>query len=144
MKNRNLYLYKKMRYDTKTVLKKFSSFMFDSFFDDEKIIDVARKVFEYETPIYCAKPHNLSDVTYQKWLYDMFIYLSLSNHLILLLDGAKLWCNVEVISYNDFSREMIELNPNKDFTIIDANKKIVFDFSCGETDYEIRVLNCKT
>ncbi len=143
MKNKNLYELKKLQYITKMRLKVFSSFVFISFFEDEEILTRVRKIFQYDIPVCYRKAYNLSDTVYYKWLCDVFESLSLSTNLVVLLDGAKLWCNIEVISYAEFSREMVELNPNRDFTVIDIEKQVAVDFSAGETDYEIRVLDYK-
>lgn len=141
MKKRNLYEIKKLQHNTKMRLKEFSSFTFISFFEDEEILTKVRGIFQYDIPVSYKKSYNLSDIVYCEWLYTLLDSMALSTDLVVLLDGVRLWCNIKVISYTDFSREMIRLNPNRDFTIIDVKKQVVVDFSSGETEYEIRILN---
>lgn len=140
MDNRKLYELKKLQNSAKIRIKEFSSFDFISFFEDEEILAKVRKIFQYDAPVAYRKEHNLSGDVYCKWLNTVFDSLKLSDNLAVLPDGVPLWCNIKVISYNDFARELIELNPNKDFTLIDLNNQIAVDFSSGETDYEIRVM----
>lgn len=140
MDNRKLYELKKLQNSVKIRIKEFSSFDFISFFEDEEILAKVRKIFQYDAPVAYRKAQKLNNDVYCQWLNTVFESLGLSEELAVILDGVPLWCNIKVISYNDFSRELIELNPNKDFTLIDLNKQIAVDFSSGETDYEIRVL----
>jgi hypothetical protein len=141
MENRKLYELKKLQNSAKIRIKDFSSFDFISFFEDEEILAKVREIFQYDAPVAYRKEHNLSGDMYCQWLNTVFESLELSDNLAVLTDGVPLWCKIKVFSYNDFSRELIELNPNKDFTLIDLNKRIAVDFSSGETDYEIRVLS---
>lgn len=141
MNKRYIYEQKKNQHSAKMKLKEFSSFVFISFFEDEEILTRARRVFQYDVPVSYKKAHNLSDIVYCEWLDTVLESLSLSTDLVVLLDGVRLWCNIEVVSNVDFSREMIKLNANRDFTIIDIKKQVVVDFSSGEMDYEIRILD---
>lgn len=137
---RKLYELKKLQNSVKIRIKEFSSFDFISFFEDEEILAKVRKIFQYDAPVAYRKEQKLNNDVYCQWLNTVFESLELSDNLAVILDGMRLWCKIKVISYNDFSRELIELNPNRDFTLIDLNKQIAVDFSSGETDYEIRVL----
>ena len=110
------------------------------FLRTKKFLQKSEKIFQYDVPVAYRKAQKLNNDVYCQWLNTVFESLGLSEELAVILDGVRLWCKIKVISYNDFSRELIELNSNRDFTLIDLNKQIAVDFSSGETDYEIRVL----
>ncbi len=140
MDNRKLYELKKLQNSAKIRIRDFSSFDFISFFEDEEILAKVRKIFQHDAPVAYRKAQKLNNDVYCQWLNTVFDSLGLSDELAVLPDGVRLWCNIKVISYNDFAKELIELNLNKDFTLIDLNNQIAVDFSSGETDYEIRVM----
>ena len=130
---------KKAKNNMRLKLDEFSSFKFEYYFEDKELISTVMKIYEYDTPVFSSIEFGFDNVVYKKWMYNIFFSLNFLNEVALLVEQFDLWCVVNINSYSDFSEEMINLN--KDFTIIDIEQDIALDFSSGETNYEIRVLN---
>ena len=129
---------KKAKNNMRLKLDEFSSFKFEYYFEDKELISTVMKIYEYDTPVFSSIEFGFDNVVYKKWMYNIFFSLNFLNEVALLVEQFDLWCVVNINSYSDFSEEMINLN--KDFTIIDIEQDIAIDFSSGETNYEIRVL----
>ena len=137
--DKKLYSIKKVKNNMRLKLDEFSSFKFEYYFEDKELISTIMKIYEYDTPVFSSIEFGFDNVVYKKWMYNIFFSLNFLNEVALLVEQFDLWCVVNINSYSDFSKEMINLN--KDFTIIDIEQDIALDFSSGETNYEIRVLN---
>ena len=137
--DKKLYSIKKVKNNMRLKLDEFSSFKFEYYFEDKELISTIMKIYEYDTPVFSSIELGFDNVVYKKWMYNIFFSLNFLNEVALLVEQFDLWCVVNINSYSDFSKEMINLN--KDFTIIDIEQDIALDFSSGETNYEIRVLN---
>ena len=137
--DKKLYSIKKVKNNMRLKLDEFSSFKFEYYFEDKELISTVMKIYEYDTPVFSSIEFGFDNVVYKKWMYNIFFSLNFLNKIALLVEQFDLWCVVNINSYSDFSEEMINLN--KDFTIIDIEQDIALDFSSGETNYEIRVLN---
>ena len=137
--DKKLYSIKKVKNNMRLKLDEFSSFKFGYYFEDKELISTVMKIYEYDTPVFSSIEFGFDNVVYKKWMYNIFFSLNFLNEVVLLVEQFDLWCVVNINSYSDFSEEMINLN--KDFTIIDIEQDIALDFSSGETNYEIRVLN---
>lgn len=137
--DKKLYSIKKVKNNMRLKLDEFSSFKFEYYFEDKELISTIMKIYEYDTPVFSSIEFGFDNVVYKKWMYNIFFSLNFLNKVALLVEQFDLWCVVNINSYSDFSEEMINLN--KDFTIIDIEQDIALDFSSGETNYEIRVLN---
>lgn len=135
------YLLKKLEHEAKRTLSHFSSVVFVSFFKDEKILEIIRDIYKYDYPIYAKIPIGFDRAYYQKELYNMFNNSKMSSRVILMIENVKLWCIVDVVSFDAFSREIIDQCINMDFTIIDTTNRVIIDLSNGENEYEIRLLN---
>ena len=136
--DKKLYSIKKVKNNMRLKLDEFSSFKFEYYFEDKELISTIMKIYEYDTPVFSSIEFGFDNVVYKKWMYNIFFSLNFLNEVALLVEQFDLWCVVNINSYSDFSEEMINLN--KDFTIIDIEQDIALDFSSGETNYEIRVL----
>ena len=137
--DKKLYSIKKVKNNMRLKLDEFSSFKFEYYFEDKELVSTIMKIYEYDTPVFSSIEFGFDNVVYKKWMYNIFFSLNFLNEVALLVEQFDLWCVVNINSYSDFSKEMINLN--KDFTIIDIEQDIALDFSSGETNYEIRVLN---
>lgn len=136
------YLLKKQQFCTKLTLKNFHSIKFESFFNDEDILLNISRIFEYEYPIYCQKAISVESNIYNdiQWLLNVLKKINIKSHFAIIFAELQLWCYVNVTSFEEFCKEMLEMKRYKDFTIIDTDQNLVFDFSLGEDSYEIRVL----
>lgn len=137
--DKKLYSIKKVKNNMRLKLDEFSSFKFEYYFEDKELVSTIMKIYEYDTPVFSSIEFGFDNVVYKKWMYNIFFSLNFLNEVALLVEQFDLWCVVNINSYSDFSKEIINLN--KDFTIIDIEQDIALDFSSGETNYEIRVLN---
>lgn len=137
--DKKLYSIKKVKNNMRLKLDEFSSFKFEYYFEDEELISTIMKIYEYDTPVFSSIEFGFDNTVYKKWMYNIFFSLNFLNEVALLVEQFDLWCVVNINSYSDFSEEMINLN--KDFTIIDIEQDIALDFSSGEINYEIRILN---
>lgn len=140
--NKRAYVLKKQQLYTKSIIKDYNSIKFERFFNDEGIILSASQIFDYHYPIYCQKEIAIESNIYEdiQWLVSVLKRLNIKLHFAIIFAELQLWCYVNITSFEEFCKEMLEVRKNYDFTIIDTERQLVFDFSLGEDSYEIRVL----
>lgn len=102
---------------------------------EQNLIAQAWEIFRADISPDATMPYGQSLERYIQWTAEVLSRIP-SDGMVLAVPDTDLWCQVYISDIEAFLRELWELT--MDFTILDIQNKVVYDWENGEASYEFR------